>query len=272
MLQDLSFGALDNAYRNEIANENDIAVCVYNNKILFIEDNENLRLPKIKDIKEKIFSYLFTSQNEKYFLVFENEEIKGKDFVHYSVQEFQERISKDLRFSLMTAWHLYVWYRDNKFCGRCGEKTVHDKKERMMRCEKCGNMIFPKICPAVIVGVTHGNKLLLARGLKSTVRYGLIAGFMEIGETAEECVKREVMEEVGLKVKNIRYYKSQPWGIAGNISLGFYCDLDNDDETVTLQEEELSLATWFDRNEIPYEDNGISLTGEMIRMFKENKI
>ena len=140
-----------------------------------------------------------------------------------------------------------------------------------MRCEKCGNMIFPKICPAVIVGVTHGEKLLLARELRSTVRYGLIAGFMEIGETAEQCVAREVMEEVGLKVKNIRYYKSQPWGIAGNISLGFYCDLDGDDEKVKIQEEELSLATWFSRDEIPYEDNGISLTGEMIRIFKEKK-
>ena len=77
MLQDLSFGALDNSYRNEIANENDIAVCVYNNKILFIEDNENLRLPKIKDIKEKEVTYLFTSQSEKYFLLFEEDKQLG---------------------------------------------------------------------------------------------------------------------------------------------------------------------------------------------------
>ena len=81
---------------------------------------------------------------------------------------------------------------------------------------------------------------------------------------------REVMEEVGLKVKNIRYYKSQPWGIAGNLSIGYFCDLDGDD-TVHLDENELSLAEWYDRNALPAEDDGISLTREMVRIFGEGK-
>ena len=86
----------------------------------------------------------------------------------------------------------------------------------------------------------------------------------------EETVKREVMEEVGLKVKNIRYYKSQPWGRDGAVLMGFYVDLDGSDE-IRLDRNELALAEWHERDSIPYEDTGISLTGEMIRMFQEGK-
>lgn len=141
-----------------------------------------------------------------------------------------------------------------------------------MRCTACGNMIFPRIAPAAIIALTHGDKLMLSSYANRAVkRYGLLAGFIEIGETAEEAVAREVMEEVGLKVKNIRYYKSQPWGIAGNLSVGYFCDLDGDNDTVTLDETELASAEWFTREEIPTRDEGISLTGEMIRIFQEGR-
>ena len=93
--------------------------------------------------------------------------------------------------------------------------------QRMLQCPCCANMVFPKIAPAVIVGVTHGDKILMTKYAgREYKRYALIAGFTEIGETAEETVKREVMEEVGLTVKNIRYYKSQPWGFDSNLLLG----------------------------------------------------
>ena len=140
-----------------------------------------------------------------------------------------------------------------------------------MRSPKCGNMNFPRIAPAVIIGLTNGDKLMLSTYANQAYkRYGLLAGFIEIGETAEEAVAREVMEEVGLKVKNVRYYKSQPWGVAGNLSIGYFCDLDGDD-TVHLDENELATAEWFDRNALPAEDDGISLTREMIRIFGEGK-
>ena len=140
-----------------------------------------------------------------------------------------------------------------------------------MRCPACRNMIFPKIAPAAIIGLTHGDKLMLSTYAgRDTKRYGLLAGFIEIGETAEEAVAREVMEEVGLKVKNIRYYKSQPWGVAGNLSIGYFCELDGDDQ-VRLDENELASAEWFDRNDLPAKDDGISLTREMIRIFGEGR-
>ncbi|MBQ3132176.1 MAG: NUDIX domain-containing protein, partial [Clostridia bacterium] len=141
----------------------------------------------------------------------------------------------------------------------------------MMRCPACGNMIFPRIAPAVIIGLVDGDRILMSQyANRNYNRYALLAGFIEIGETAEEAVAREVMEEVGLKVKNIRYYKSQPWGIAGNLSLGYFCDLDGSDE-IHLDENELSMAGWYSREDFPAEDDGISLTREMMRLFAEGK-
>ena len=126
--------------------------------------------------------------------------------------------------------------------------------------------------PAVIVGVTDGNRILMSKYAgRSYKKYALLAGFTEIGETVEETVAREVMEEVGLKVKNIRYYKSQPWAFSDTLLMGFYCDLDGDAE-VTLDEEELALAEWFERDEIPVEPSRDSLTNEMIIKFKQGEV
>jgi NAD+ diphosphatase len=132
-------------------------------------------------------------------------------------------------------------------------------------------MIFPRISPAVIIALIDGDRLMLSKYAgRSYTRFALLAGFIEIGETAEEAVAREVMEEVGLKVKNIRYYKSQPWGIAGNLSIGYFCDLDGSDE-IHLDEQELANAAWFDRSDLPAKDDGISLTREMVRIFEEGR-
>ena len=97
--------------------------------------------------------------------------------------------------------------------------------------------------------------------------YALVAGFTEIGETLEETVEREVMEEVGLKVKNIKYYKSQPWGIADDILAGFYCQLDGSDE-ITRDEEELKIAKWVSKDEVELQPDDYSLTNEMMTNFK----
>ncbi len=137
----------------------------------------------------------------------------------------------------------------------------------MLRCPHCGNLIYPKIAPAILVAVTHGDKLLMTRYQGEPTRgYALIAGFTEIGETAEDTVRREVMEEVGLRVKDIRYYGSQPWGMDSNLLMGFYARLDGEAE-IHMDRQELSQAGWYRRDEISLRPDGYSLTNHMIQAF-----
>ena len=283
MLQDLAFGKLDNAFAHKEAQPQDVVICVKAGGILLKRlPDDTLVLPTWQQVQawsagwscwqEKPVQYIFNMQDADYYLwMGESGDCPEVGFAYEQAQTLRQMQSKEICFAAMTGWHLYTWYATSRWCGRCGEKTVHDEKERMMRCPSCGNMIFPRINPAVIIAVTDGDRLLLSKYAgRAYTRYALLAGFTEIGETLEETVSREVMEEVGLQVKNIRYYKSQPWGIAGNILMGFYCDLDGDDH-IRIDENELSMAQWFPRNEIPAKDDGISLTREMIRVFQEGK-
>lgn len=214
--------------------------------------------------------YLFSVDTEDYFLM----DLTGISIAGYIYHKmFETRRLRPLEnvLAAATGWHLYVWYRDNRYCGRCSHKLVHDEKLRMMRCPACGNQVFPKIAPAVIVGVTDGDRILMTKYAdREYKKYALIAGFTEIGETAEQTVEREVMEEVGLSVKNIRYYKSQPWGYDSNLLLGYFCDLAQEEE-IHLDETELSLAEWVDYRDIPDDPEGLSLTREMMITFREQK-
>ena len=129
--------------------------------------------------------------------------------------------------------------------------------------------MFPVIAPAVIVGVTNGDKILVTRYAGREFKgMALIAGFCEIGERAEDTVRREVLEEAGVRVKNIRYFDSQPWGFASDLLLGFYAELDGSDE-IRIDEEELQSAVWISRDELePVVENQLSLTGTMIERFR----
>ena len=284
MLQDLDFGSLDNQFYSIAPQDIDIAVCFQNSNILISRsDDDTLQLPTVGTVRQwsqdsswqgrhsASFQYLFRMQDRNFFLWMGQAGIGQDGFCYESVRQLRQLTSKEVCFAVMTAWHLYNWYRCNRLCGCCGTKTIHDTKERMLQCPSCGNMIFPRISPAVIIAVTDGDRLLLSKYAgRSYTRYALLAGYTEIGETLEQTVQREVMEEVGLRVKNIRYYKSQPWGVDGNVLMGFYCDLDGDD-TVHLDTNELSMAQFYTRDALPAKDDGISLTREMIRMFEESR-
>ncbi len=283
MLQDLPIGRLENEFKTLIPEKEDIVVCFReNNALLKRNQDDSLELPRYSQVlswckrwgswNEDRFQYIFRLQGVNYFLwMGESGEPGDEAYAYESTRNLRQLISKDVCYALMTAWHLFSWYRSNRYCGRCGTMTCHDHKERMLLCPQCGNMIFPKICPAVIIAVTDGDRLLLSKYAgRAFTRYALIAGYTEIGETLEQTVAREVMEEVGLKVKNIRYYKSQPWGVDGNVLAGFYCDLDGSDQ-IHLDETELSMAGWYPRNDLPAKDDGISMTREMIRVFGEGK-
>jgi NAD+ diphosphatase len=142
----------------------------------------------------------------------------------------------------------------------------------MIYCESCGFQSYPTISPCVIVAVHDGDRLLLTKYAgRAYTNYALIAGFAEIGESLEQTVHREVKEEVGLKVKNLKFYKSQPWPFTDTLLAGFFAELDGDDN-ITLQEDELALGVWMNKDDIPPAGLKISLTGEMMEAFRTGSV
>lgn len=277
MLQDISYGRLQNEFHNPAITPEDRVICIQNREILLTRNEDGVALPMLYEVNpwaeqwqrwsNPPWQYAFRMLDTNFFLFMGSAGSCPDGCFYQNYRQFREWDSKDTGFAAMTGWHLYQWYRNNRICGCCGTPTVHDQEERMVRCPGCGNMIFPRINPAVIIAVTDGDRLLLSKYAgRNYSRYALIAGFTEIGETLEQTVQREVMEEVGLQVKNIRYYKSQPWGVDGNILMGFFCDLDGDN-TIHLDRKELSLAEWHRRGALPARDDGLTLTREMIAVF-----
>lgn len=271
MIQDIAPKKYVNHYKEQLPSAEDWMLVYRNQEVLCRFEDEKIFFPKVSEIqqKEQDTTYLFTISGERFFLLKNglDGELEGYEWKKSAV--FRNAHPQYRGFAGVTGMQLADWYGSNQFCGRCGSRMTSDHKERMMHCEQCGNMVYPKICPGVIVAVTDGNRILLTKyaGRPGTPNYALVAGFTEIGETLEETVEREVMEEVGLKVKNIRYYKSQPWSFSSTLLCGFFCEADGETE-ITLDTEELALGEWFERENIPLEDDGVSLTREMIGVFK----
>ena len=276
MLQDLEYGRLENEYRPTPPREDDCVLCFRGPDVLLHrQENGALELPTVSQVSswwgDCALRYAFRLHGTAYYLLSCKGHEAPEPFCWEEARALRRNAPGKLCYAILTGWHLNVWYQNNRFCGGCGAETVHDEHERALRCPACGNLIFPRINPVVIAAVTDGDKLLLSRYAgRSYTNYALLAGYAEIGETIEQTVAREVHEEVGLRVKNLRYYKSQPWGVDGNLLLGFFCDLDGDG-TIHLDENELSHAAWYPRNNLPIGDDGFSLTREMIRVFSEGK-
>ena len=274
MLQEIEPRHLDNQY-HPVPVGPGARICVFRDKdVLVSRREESVILPDWELLKDDIVRsvYLFSVDEEPYFLAELREDaVLPEGYMFDNVRSHRRLQPKYTVYAEMTAWHLYIWYRDNCFCGRCGHRTVHDGKLRMLSCPDCGNMIFPKICPAIIVGVINGDHILLTKySGRAYKNYALIAGFTEIGETAEDTVRREVFEEAGVHVKNIRYWGTQPWGIDSDLLLGYFADLDGSSE-IAMDREELSVAGWFHRDEMDIPADDVSLTNDMIRAFIENR-
>lgn len=274
MIQDIYPHKLDNQYSSaRPAEKGDEVFCFYNGELL-LKEGDGFALPKVEDFaEEEKLQYLFSIDEKPYYLAHVSEEAKLEGFSYTNIRSFTDHVKEadPIVYGSFTAKHLMDWYRDNQFCGRCGHKMTHSDKERAMVCPDCGYTSYPRIMPAVIVGVTKGDEILITKYRTGFRHSALIAGFAEIGETLEETVAREVMEEAGVKVKNIRYYKSQPWGTANDILIGYYCDVDGD-PTIHMDDNELGYAEWTKREDIVLQPNRLSLTNEMMMMFKEGKI
>ena len=283
MIQDIAPHKYDNTYKRSKPVAGDYVFCIQKNKVLLPKEPESrpegAEIPVLAEIEPLISNakeravYLFAIDEKAYYMVEigAEEEVKLPENGSLDWKGTQYMRSMEpmyQAFAAITATQIWRWRESRRFCGHCGARMTESTIERALVCPECGQIEYPKISPAVIVAITNGDKLLMSRYRDRPYRgYALIAGFVEIGESFEETIRREVMEEVGLKVKNIRYFGSQPWAFTDTEMIGFFAELDGDD-TIRLQEDELSEAGWYHRDEIPDDELRISVGSEMKMAFK----
>ena len=268
-----------NHYETEAQPSNTSYVIFFDDRKLFCKTQMGtLRFPTYGELEDKsgLFRYLFRIDGEDFFLALEKDGVAkappvwdGWDMAPlFSISRLQP---KYMAYAALEATTLSAWYLNNHYCGRCGHELVHSTTERALQCPECKNLLYPKICPVAIVAVRNGDKLLLTKykGRAEVPFYALVAGFAEIGEPIEDTVRREVMEETGVKVTNLKFYKSQPWAMSDSLLMGFFCDADGDQEP-HADENELSVAEWVAREDIPNRYDDFALTAEMIEYFRVN--
>ncbi len=277
MIQDIFPHVYHNEFTPHEPGEKDVVLVFDGSEVLLNEPDQ--RMLTFAEMKERVddpdaeYRYLFQIDDIGFFYLRNTDVTKITGLSRYPKNIFRTYAPRHLAFAGITAFNLYQWRESHRFCGKCGEKLEPDEKERAMRCPACGEITYPVISPAVIIGLvdTKRERILFTKYAdRDYKKYALIAGFAEIGETLEQTVAREVKEEVGLSVKNIRYYKNQPWAFTGTLLVGFFAELDGADD-ITLEEDELGEATWFTRENMPPTDNDISLTAEMMEVFRRGE-
>jgi len=182
------------------------------------------------------------------------------------LREVYGRLEEDLFWVAARAIQIVNWDRTHQFCGRCGTAVEAKTSERAKGCPKCGMLHFPRLSPAIIVLVERGGELLLARSRHSPPgRYSVIAGFVEPGETLEETVVREIHEEVGIRIKDIRYFGSQSWPFPHQLMIGFTATYQSGE--ITLNDGEIEDARWFTPDNLPTIPTKMSISRKLIDWF-----
>ncbi|WP_455645592.1 NAD(+) diphosphatase [Methanosphaera sp.] len=261
---------------------------IYNNyEIDFSED---------KKISEESYLFIFNKNRELYLDKEDNIPLASEAFLEkmdvnftlyigkykdkpcYTVNIDTEENYTTLRDVYDKNWQTYQmaaravlindWYKSHQYCGQCGTKTVVDKKDMMMLCPSCGQMHYSRIAPAIIVTINKDGQLLMAKhSYHKTISYSLIAGFVEAGETIEEAVHREVLEEIGIKVKNVQYLKSQSWPFPNSLMLGFSADYESGE--IKVDGDEILKAKWFDKEDIEVPKSDMSISSWLINHYLE---
>ncbi|MDD6189413.1 MAG: NAD(+) diphosphatase [Clostridiales bacterium] len=269
MIQDIFPSVYDNTYTPKRPPMPNDYLLLFHGPMIYSRVGENAALPIFADFTGDVSAAfpLFSIDGRYVYFARVGDVAPPEGYEQHHAGELMHVLSRPLNFAAITAYHLAGWYADNRYCGRCGHELERGETERSLVCPDCGNIVYPKISPVIIVCVTDGDRMLLTKYAgRDYTNYALIAGFCEIGERPEDTVRREVMEETGVRVKNIRYYGSQPWGLSSSMLLGFFAELDGSAE-ITVDRSELSEAGWFRRGEVFLEDDGISLTRDMILHF-----
>ena len=272
MIQDIGEHIYNNHFEPHDPQPNSYVLCYRDATVLCRLEGETIDIPRLSyfaDAPE--LQYLFSIDDEDYFMPLGSEIEVPEGFSFETLHWLRSAKPQHLLFAAVTGWQLCRWYESNRYCGRCGHPTQIVPTSREVCCPACNLVIYPKIAPGVIVGVVDPatERIVLTKYAgREHAHFALVAGFTEIGESIEQTVAREVMEEVGLRVKNLVFYKSQPWSYSDTLLVGFFCEVDGD-TAITVDRSELKEAAWIARDEMPTrEEDKVSLTGEMMRRFR----
>lgn len=247
------------------------------NKLLVKVENDKCSIPLLEKLDElNLFSiraqYLGTLQGHPCYsaeVASDSNAPSGMDFSE--LRQLFGALEEDIFFLAGKAIQIVKWDQTHQYCGRCGTHTEELPGERAKKCPKCGFISYPRISPAVITAVLRANKILLAHNKNFAGNmYSLIAGFVEPGETLEECVQREIMEEVGIKVKNIKYFGSQPWPFPNSLMIGFLAEYESGE--ISVDGVEIEAADWYDIDNLPELPKKLSIARVIIDWYVKNSV
>ena len=277
MIQDIHPHHFENTFVvTQGVQPNDYIFRYQDNSILLKCIDGEYSLPQLTDFQD--FAdltdsvYLFTLNNTHCHLAWQCPAPKDIAFSYHEISLFRNIAQKEIAWVSALGHQLMTWLDHNKFCGKCGSATQRKTDERAVVCTHCQHTVYPKISPAIIVAIVCNNKILLAHNANFQENfYSLVAGYADIGESLEACVAREVKEEVGIDVKRIKYYGSQPWPFSGSMMIGYIAEAD-DTQPICVDGKEIADAQWFLRSALPNHPPLRSIAGEMIELFEKNEL
>ncbi len=222
----------------------------------------------IKLIKKQLIGSL--ANRACYAATIEEDEILAQEFAFKPLRALLTVLDENLIWAAGRANQLIHWETTHNFCGACGSPFTDKPDEHAKICSGCGLVNYPRVTPAVIMAVIKDDKILLARNSQARMPfYSVLAGFVEPSESLEQCVCREVREEVGIAVENIRYFGSQPWPFPDSLMIGFIAE--HASGNIRIDTKELSDAGWFDRHSLPRVPPPLSIAGQLIEWFVKNR-
>lgn len=254
----------------------DYSIVFYNDDILIKNDSSSFLIPE-KDLllsnKKAVLSdgfHFMSNDVDSYTLYDLSSPIILPEGWHFSsFRECREHYLEPHYKIATQCLHLLHWSRSHQFCGVCGTKLPSMNPDRSKKCSACGHMLFPYMGLAVITAIYKDDKILLAHNANFPENlYSLIAGFVDSGETLEAAVEREILEEVGLKVKNIKYFGSQPWPFPNSLMIGFTAEYESGD--IQPDDIEIEHAEWFTKENLPNIPHHYSIARQIINQYLDN--
>ena len=244
---------------NKILYEPQLKTFVLSGNYINIDFDNSFYIGIAENNNKKIYAVDISNSKEDINLGYES-------LVEYDTRHLLAILNPEDIVLMGRANQLLHWIKSNKYSGYCGELNKFDTKEESLYCPETSSMIYPSIAPCVLAMVIKDDEILLARNnMFPEGLFSILAGFIEVSESAEETVHREVLEEVGLKVQNIKYFGSQPWPFPSQLMLGFSCEYKSGE--LIVDNNEIAEANWYKADNLPYVPPVTSLSGKLINSF-----